>query len=107
MEEGIGAAKAHVKYLQRAGVTQEGEPGRLYDAIDDDAVGKAFVERSEGARHQFRFIISPEDGSELEDLKPFVRGLMIEMQRDLDFRAMPLCHLRRRRKPAARPVTGW
>lgn len=84
--QGIGAAKAHLRYIQRDGVTREGEPGRLYDATSDEADGKAFLERGEGDRHQFRFIVSPEDGAELDDLKPFVRGLMAEMERDLDTR---------------------
>lgn len=82
--QGIGAARAHLKYIQRDGVTREGEPGRLYDATSDEADGKDFLERSDGDRHQFRFIVSPEDGAELYDLKPFVRGLMAEMERDLD-----------------------
>ena len=38
--------------------------------------GKAFAARGEGDRHQFRFIVAPEDSSELADLKPFVRDLM-------------------------------
>ena len=84
--QGIGAAKAHLKYVQRDGVTREGEPGRLYDAASDEADGKAFLERSDGDRHQFRFIVSPEDGAELDDLKPFVRDLMAGMERDLDTR---------------------
>jgi type IV secretory pathway VirD2 relaxase len=37
---------------------------------------KAFAERGEGDRHQFRFIVAAEDSAELADLKPFVRGLM-------------------------------
>ena len=84
--QGIGAARAHLKYIQRDGVTREGEPGQLYDATSDEADGKGFLERSDGDRHQFRFIVSPEDGAELDDLKPFVRGLMAEMERDLDTR---------------------
>ncbi len=82
--QGLGAARAHLKYVQRDGVTREGEPGRLYDAASDEANGKDFLERSDGDRHQFRFIVSPEDGTELDELKPFVRGLMAEMERDLD-----------------------
>ena len=31
--KGSGAARAHLKYIQRDGVTREGEPGRLYDAV--------------------------------------------------------------------------
>ncbi len=84
--QGLGAARAHLKYVQRDGVTREGEPGRLYDAANDEANGKDFLERSDGDRHQFRFIVSPEDGVELDDLKPFVRDLMAEMERDLDTR---------------------
>lgn len=83
---GIGAARAHLKYVQRDGVTREGEPGQLYDAVSHEANSKDFLERSDGDRHQFRFIVSPEDGAELDDLKPFVRGLMAEMERDLDTR---------------------
>lgn len=79
----VAAARAHLNYIQRDGVSNENEPGRLYDAASDEADGKAFLERSEGDRHQFRFIVSPEDATELEDLKPFVRDLMAGMEDDL------------------------
>ena len=79
----LGAARTHLRYVQRDGVTREGQPGRLYDAAIDDADGKAFLERSAGDRHQFRFIVSAEDGAELGDLKPFVRDLMRQMEHDL------------------------
>ena len=80
---GVAAARAHLNYIQRDGVSKENEPGRLYDAAGDEADGKAFLDRSEGERHQFRFIVSPEDATELEDLKPFVRDLMAKMEEDL------------------------
>ena len=80
---GVAAARAHLNYIQRDGVSKENEPGRLYDATSEDVDGKAFLERSEGDRHQFRFIFSPEDAIELEDLKPFVRDLMSRMEEDL------------------------
>ena len=32
-----GAAQAHLRYLQRDGVTREGEQGRFYSAFSDDA----------------------------------------------------------------------
>jgi Helix-turn-helix domain len=38
--------------------------------------GKAFLERSDGDRHQFRFIVSAKDGVEYDDLKPFIRRVM-------------------------------
>ncbi|MDJ0897120.1 MAG: DUF3363 domain-containing protein, partial [Alphaproteobacteria bacterium] len=83
---GLDAARAHLRYIQRDGVSKEHEPGRLYDTTTDEANGKAFLERSEGDRHQFRFIVSPEDATELADLKPFVRDLMGAMEKDLGTR---------------------
>jgi type IV secretory pathway VirD2 relaxase len=77
-----GAVRAHLRYVQRDGVTRDGQPGELYDA-SDRADGKAFAERSAGDRHQFRFIVAPEDSAELSDLKPFVRDLMRQMEQDL------------------------
>lgn len=80
---GLKAARAHLRYVQRDGVTREGEPGRLYSTDQDHADGKAFVERSDGDRHQFRFIVSAEDGAEYDDLKPLTRRLMAQVEDDL------------------------
>ena len=80
----LGAAHAHLKYIQRDGVTREGEAGQLYDVTRDDADGRAFLDRSTGDPHQFRFIVSADDGSRLADLKPFIRDLMGQMAHDLD-----------------------
>jgi type IV secretory pathway VirD2 relaxase len=77
------AAAAHLRYVQRDGVTREGEQGRLYSTFTDDADGKAFLERGDGDRHQFRFIVSPEDGAALENLRGFTRDLMAKMEEDL------------------------
>jgi len=82
----LGAARTHLRYIQRDGVTREGAPGELYDAAGDRADGKAFIERSAGDRHQFRFIVAAEDGAELADLKPFIRDLMRQMEQDLGTR---------------------
>jgi type IV secretory pathway VirD2 relaxase len=79
-----GAARAHLRYIQRDGVTREGDPGRLYDARSDDVDGAAFLERSEHDPHQFRFIVSAEDSPRLRDLKLFIRDLMRQMEQDLD-----------------------
>ncbi|MGE0769378.1 MAG: DUF3363 domain-containing protein [Hyphomicrobiaceae bacterium] len=79
----MGAARAHLRYIQRDGVTREGHPGRLYDASSDDADGQAFLERSEHDPHQFRFIVSAEDSERLAHLKPVIRDLMQQMERDL------------------------
>ncbi|MHC2535250.1 relaxase/mobilization nuclease RlxS [Bradyrhizobium diazoefficiens] len=81
-----GAVRAHLRYVQRDGVTRAGTPGELYDAEVDRVDAKAFTERSTGDRHQFRFIVAPEDSGELSDLKPFVRDLMRQMEQDLGTR---------------------
>lgn len=83
---GMPAARAHLRYIQRDGVTREGAPGELYSAEHDTADGKAFVQRCDGDRHQFRFIVSAEDGSEYPDLKPYIRRLMTQMEADLGTR---------------------
>jgi len=83
---GIGAASAHLRYIQRDGTTKENAAGQLYDATRDELNSNDFLKRSEGDRHQFRLIVSPEDATELADQKPFVRDLMSAMEKDLDTR---------------------
>ena len=53
--------------------------GPQTDAADLDA----FKERCADDRHHFRFILSPEDGAELEDLRTYTRHLMGRMEADL------------------------
>jgi type IV secretory pathway VirD2 relaxase len=81
--KGLARATAHMRYLQRDGTTREGERASLYSEREDRANGKDFVSRGEGDRHQFRFIVAPEDGSEYEDLKPLVRRFMAQAEKDL------------------------
>ena len=81
-----GALRAHVSYLQRDGVNRDGAPGKLFDAAGDEADGRAFVERCEGDRHHFRFIVSPDDAGELGSLRSFTRELMDQASRDLGTR---------------------
>lgn len=76
----------HLGYVQRDGVTREGEAGRHFDRSVDEADGRVFVDRCTGDRHHFRFIVSPEDGAELGDLKGYTRELMGRMERDLGTR---------------------
>jgi type IV secretory pathway VirD2 relaxase len=84
--KGARAAEAHLRYLQRDGTTRDGERGRLYGPDGDEADGKAFLARGAGDRHQFRLILSPEDGAEYDDLKPLVRRWMAQAERDLGTR---------------------
>lgn len=81
--KGASAAAAHLRYLQRDGTTREGERGALYERDTDAVDGKAFGRRGAGDRHQFRFIVSPEDGDQYDDLKPLTRRLMDRMEQDL------------------------
>ncbi|MDV3455870.1 relaxase/mobilization nuclease RlxS [Sphingomonas sp. HF-S4] len=83
---GAQGARAHMRYIQRDGVTRDGTPGELYGAERDVEDGKAFLDRSTGDRHQFRFIVSAEDGAEYDDLKPLTRALMARMEQDLGTR---------------------
>jgi type IV secretory pathway VirD2 relaxase len=81
-----GALRAHIGYLKREGVTRDGSPGKLFDAVGDEADGRDFVERCEGDRHHFRFIVSPDDAGELQSLRSFTRELMDQASRDLGTR---------------------
>jgi type IV secretory pathway VirD2 relaxase len=76
----------HLRYIERDGVTRDGQKGQAYGADTDTADLKAFQERGQNDRHQFRFIVSAEDGLELEDLKGFTRQLMARMETDLETR---------------------
>ena len=80
----LGAARAHIRYIVRDGVTREGETGRLYDAAGDNVDGATFLDRSGADPHQFRFVVSADEGARLTDLKPFIRNLMAQMEHDLD-----------------------
>lgn len=80
---GLKGARAHLRYLQRDGVTREGLPGNLYDATQNRADGSAFLERCDSDRHQFRFIVAAEDAVEYQDLKEFTRRLMSQVEQDL------------------------
>ncbi|HEV2549405.1 MAG TPA: relaxase/mobilization nuclease RlxS [Stellaceae bacterium] len=81
--KGLKAARAHLRYVQRDGVTREGQPGELYNAREDRVDGRAFLERADGDRHQFRFIVAAEDAAEYDELKGFTRRLMSRMGEDL------------------------
>ena len=72
-----------VAYLKRDGVTRDGKDARLFSATSDNADGKAFAERCVEDRHHFRFIVSPEDATEMADLRAFTRELMKDAERDL------------------------
>jgi len=83
---GLKAAAQHLRYIQRDGVTRDGQAGQLYDAANDRAEARDFLGRCDGDRHQFRIIVSAEDGAEYDDLRPVTRRLMQQMEEDLGTR---------------------
>ena len=76
----------HLRYIERDGAGRDGEPGQAYGPQTDAADLDAFKERCADDRHHFRFIVSPEDGAELDDLRTYTRHLVDRMEADLGTR---------------------
>ena len=76
----------HLRYIERDGAGRDGEPGRAYGPQADEADLDAFKERCADDRHHFRFIVSPEEGVALDDLRTYTRHLMNRMKADLGTR---------------------
>src|SRR5712671_6482299 len=77
------AVDAHLRYLERDGVTKDGAKGQVYSAERDVEDGRAYLDRGRDDRHQFRFIVSSEDGVDLADPCETTRDLMKQMEADL------------------------
>ncbi|MGH7435884.1 MAG: DUF3363 domain-containing protein [Polyangiaceae bacterium] len=75
------AAALHIRYIERDGVEKDGSKGALYDA-QGPVRARTFEQPRPGEKNQFRFIVSPEDGSEL-DMTIYVRRLMATLERDI------------------------
>lgn len=84
--KGMRAAAAHLRYLQRDGVTRDGQKGELYGAELDAVDAKDFMARCDEDRHQFRFIVAPEDADQYDSLKSLTRKVMSQMEQDLGTR---------------------
>jgi type IV secretory pathway VirD2 relaxase len=81
MAHGAKAAAAHLAYIERDGAEKDGSPAVLYGP--EGPVSRARFEQPRvGESHQFRFMVSPEDGSAL-DLEKYVRELMQRVEREL------------------------
>ncbi len=78
-----GPLARHLDYLRRDGVTRDGERAKMFGPATDDADAKEFSDRCKDDRHHFRFIVSPEDAADMEDLKRFTRELMAQAEKDL------------------------
>jgi type IV secretory pathway VirD2 relaxase len=81
---GSRALSSHLRYIVRDGTSRDGMPAQAFGADTDSANVKAFEGRCYGDRHHFRFIVAPEDGVELEDLRGFTRELLRRMEHDLE-----------------------
>ena len=90
-----GALAAHVAYLGRSGAGVEGARPDFFDRADD-RVEASFETRGWSAdRHHFRFILSPEHGDRIADLRGYVRDVMARVSADLgepDLRWVATCH---------------
>jgi type IV secretory pathway VirD2 relaxase len=85
-QAGPRSTAAHLRYIEREGVDRQGGAGHAYGPATDDADLEAFKECSADDRHQFRFIVSPEDAEQLDDLRTYTRHLMNRMESDLGTR---------------------
>ncbi|MEM9178059.1 MAG: DUF3363 domain-containing protein [Pseudomonadota bacterium] len=83
---GTAVFSKHINYLQRDGVERDGSGGELYTREGREVDPEGFTERSKTDRHQFRFIVSPEDAAQIKDLKIYTRELMTIMEHDLGTR---------------------
>jgi type IV secretory pathway VirD2 relaxase len=77
----LAGAALHLRYIQRDGVEHDGSKGHLYGA-DGAADAGAFEQPVAGEMHQFRLILSPEDGEAL-DMPSYVRRFMAQVEKDL------------------------
>lgn len=79
---GVGAAKLHLRYLDREGTGQTEEREGFFDRECEGIPRQAVDAIREGEPHQFRLIVSPEDAERL-DLKDYTRKLMGQVESDL------------------------
>jgi len=97
---GLGGARgaalaAHVAYLGRSGAGLEGARPDFFDARSDAADPMMATKGWASDRHHFRFIISPEHGDRLADLRSYTREVMDRVAGDLgqpDLQWVATCH---------------
>ena len=90
-----GALASHVAYLGRPGAGADGVRPGFFDRTNDDVEASLVTRGWSGDRHHFRFIISPEHGDRIADLRGYVREVMDRVSADLgepDLRWVATCH---------------
>ena len=80
----VGTQRAHISYLERDGAGKDKEPAEFYNDVSEGLDGQDWLQEHADERHHFRFIVSPEDGEKLQELKPFTRDLVSQMELDLE-----------------------
>lgn len=80
------ALREHLRYISRDSAVTGEDKSRVFDATNEDVDRDRFAEAAKDDRHHFRLIVSPEDGAEVQEMKPFVRDLVSQMERDLETR---------------------
>lgn len=89
------ALAAHVRYLGRDGAGQDGEAGKFFDRSSDAVDGAERTQDWAEHRHHFRFIVSPEHGDRITDLRDYTRDVMGRVCADLGEPNLPwmaVCH---------------
>ena len=79
----LARTSAHLRYIVRDGVSKDGSTPPLYNGYNDLADPHTFARLTKDDLGHFALIVSPEDGDQLPDLKPFVRRLMAQVEEDL------------------------
>ena len=89
------ALAKHVVYLGRSGAGVEGARPEFFDRGEDAIRPEVATEGWTADRHHFRFIVSPEHGDRIDDLKAYVRQVMGRVSADLGERNLKwiaICH---------------
>lgn len=82
--QGYATQKLHLDYIKRDSAALEGEKGNVYSKDQVFADSDEFAEKGKDDRHQFRVIVSPEDGKDIGSLSLFTKNFMSQMERDLE-----------------------
>lgn len=79
----VKALKAHIRYLGRSSARYHGDRPMFFDGQSDevDALSRANEWRND--RRHFRFVISPEHGDRIADMRDYVRILFARVAGDL------------------------
>jgi len=86
MKAGGGAAslRDHLKYISRDAAGKDGEKAVLFSEQDEGLDRKGFLELCKDDRHHWRFIVSPENGHQIEDFHGYIRSVMKLVEKDLE-----------------------